>query len=76
MAHDLKYGKITAEHGDVTHGVGGVPLNESDEPCFVIRAQDISAPRAIRAYSDYADLSGVRSRLRPSRSGRRRTLIA
>jgi hypothetical protein len=50
VSYDLKYGKISAERGDVTHGEGGVPLNESDEPVFLIRAQDAAAVPAIRCY--------------------------
>lgn len=51
MAIDAKYGKITAENGDLPHGGVGVPLNESgDEPVFVIRAQDIASVDAIKDY--------------------------
>lgn len=59
MAYDRKYGQITAEHGDVAHGEAGVPLNSSDEPVFVIRAQDISAVVAIKAYFVEAAIHGA-----------------
>lgn len=58
MAIDRKYGKVTAERGDVAHG-DGVPLNESDEPCFVIRAQDVLAVAAIRDYAHRAFHKGL-----------------
>lgn len=44
MGYDLKYGRVTVEHGDKIHGSDNdgkaVPLNESDEPVMVFRAQD------------------------------------
>lgn len=41
MAHSLKYGKVTLEHGE---SVG------EDEPVFILRAKDITAPTLIGIY--------------------------
>lgn len=59
MAYDRKYGKITAEHGDRVHGKPGVPLNESDEPVFIIRAQDLCAVDAVLRYRGSAEDVGA-----------------
>lgn len=60
MAVDRKYGRVTAEKGDVQHGeLFGVPLNDSDEPCFVIRAQDALSPGAVRDYERRAYRAGL-----------------
>jgi hypothetical protein len=50
MAQDRKYGKVTAERGDRVHGSPGVPLNESDEPVFILRAQDGTSVATLFAY--------------------------
>lgn len=59
MARDQKYGEVTAEHGNRIHGAPGVPLNESDEPIFIIRAQDVVGPAAVRAYGQLAEEFGA-----------------
>lgn len=59
MAYCLKYGRITGEYGDVVHGSPGVALNESDEPLFLIRAQDIAAVPAVKAYMERARDTGA-----------------
>ena len=46
MAHDLKYGQVTVEKD---HN-----LNDSDEPCFVLRAQDITSIQVLKAYKTWA----------------------
>lgn len=63
MAYDLKYGKITAEHGDRVHGKPGVPLNESDEPVFIIRSQDLLGPTVVRNYAESASRHGASAEL-------------
>jgi hypothetical protein len=63
MAYDRKYGEITAEHGDVVHGEPGVPLNESDEPVFIIRAQDACAVDAVLRYRGAAEDKGASEEL-------------
>lgn len=54
MAYDLKYGDVTASRGDVTHGssIGATPLNESHEPVFILRAQDVTSTATLLAYRD------------------------
>lgn len=42
MGQDLKYGKITTEHGSIPE----------DEPVFVLRAQDALALFALDAYGE------------------------
>lgn len=59
MAYDDKYGVITAERGNIVHGRSGVPLNESDEPVFIIRAQDVIGPAAVLEYAKLAELIGA-----------------
>lgn len=40
---DVKYGTVTLEKK---------PDAPEDEPCFVLRGQDLLAPAAVRAYAD------------------------
>jgi len=49
MAHDEKLGTVLDEFGKLGH----------DEPVFVIRAKDKSAPAAIRAYANVAREAGA-----------------
>ncbi len=49
MGYDRKYGKVTIERGTIGE----------DEPVFVIRAADVSAPAAIRAYAFEAQRHGA-----------------
>lgn len=59
MANDLKYGRITAEHGGRVHGKPGVPLNESDEPVFVLRAQDVTSGATLAEYRRQSETYGA-----------------
>lgn len=59
MAIDRKYGKITAEFGSISHGGPGVPLNDSDEPCMIFRAQDVLSLAAIDGYIEAANDSNT-----------------
>lgn len=59
MARDAKYGTITAEHGDRVHGKPGVPLNESDEPVFVLRAQDVTSCAVLAEYRRQSEAHGA-----------------
>ena len=47
MAKNSKYGKITVELDSSSH-----PLNGSNEPVFLLRAQDICSLIALKAYRD------------------------
>jgi hypothetical protein len=49
VAHDWKYGQVTTERGTIA----------PDEPVFVIRGRDMSAPDAIDAYASAAALHGA-----------------
>lgn len=59
MAHDAKYGTITAEHGDRVHGKPGVPLNDSDEPVFLLRAQDVTSGAVLAEYRRQSETYGA-----------------
>lgn len=48
MALDLKYGQVTVEHEP------GTSLNGTDEPVFVLRAQDKLAVQTIARYRNFA----------------------
>lgn len=48
MPKDRKYGNVTLEKRQDA---------PPDEPCFVLRAQDILAPIAVRAYADLVEAS-------------------
>lgn len=49
MGYDRKYGQVTTERGTIG----------DDEPVFVIRGADKSAPNAIRAYASNAAICGA-----------------
>lgn len=49
MAFDRKYGKVLIETDSVNN-----PLHGTDEPVFILRAQDKSSLNVLR---DYADLN-------------------
>jgi hypothetical protein len=49
VAYDLKYGKVTTEHGNIGE----------DEPVFVLRARDVTAPKAIIAYIKLVLMEGA-----------------
>jgi hypothetical protein len=59
VAYDLKYGEVHAEYGERVHGKPGVPLNESTEPVFIIRAQDVASVNAIAEYFKIAESLGA-----------------
>jgi hypothetical protein len=48
MAMESKYGQITAERKDIP----------KDEPCFLLRGQDILAAKAVRFYADLREKAG------------------
>lgn len=48
MARDLKYGRVTVEFDSEER-----PLNGSDEPVFILRAQDLTALFAIASYETH-----------------------
>lgn len=49
MGNDLKFGRITTERGDIP----------ADEPLFLIRGKDASAPAAIERYAEEAQAVGA-----------------
>ena len=55
MAYDLKYGKVTVENSD--------SLNNSDEPVFIIRSQDMAAISAVLKYAQEASKIGASEEL-------------
>ena len=52
MGTDLKYGKVTTEHGNIP----------DDEPVFVLRAQDVVAIPTLQDYHDAAAKLGCHER--------------
>lgn len=61
MAYDIKYGEVTARWGDSLHGESGIPLNESDEPVFILRAQEVTSVHALGAYKKLLKERGASS---------------
>lgn len=49
MASNVKYGHVTTEMGDIGE----------NEPVFIIRAQDKTAPHMIAVYAAMADIAGA-----------------
>lgn len=49
MGYDWKYGNVTTERGTIA----------PDEPVFIIRGRDVSAPDAIDAYAEVAAANGA-----------------
>jgi hypothetical protein len=49
MGYDRKYGRVTTERGTIG----------PDEPVFLIRARDVSAPDALYAYASAAESHGA-----------------
>lgn len=54
MSIDRKYGHVTVETDSSEH-----PLNGTDEPVFLIRANDLSAIEALHDYRRAADMVGA-----------------
>lgn len=54
MPYDLKYGAVLTGNGGKTHGSSenAIPLNESDEPVFILRSQDQTSVYTLNAYKD------------------------
>lgn len=50
IAEDGKYGRVWTSGKDIP----------PDEPVFILRGQDVLAPRAIRAYADELERESVR----------------
>lgn len=59
MAVDAKYGLVLTEFGGRIYGSDGVPLNESEEPVFVLRAQDVTSLKTLEAYRFIGTEAGV-----------------
>ena len=54
MGTDLKYGRITTEHGDI----------HEDEPVFLLRARDVLAIETLTHYNEQCDRFGCASQFR------------
>lgn len=54
MANDMKYGKVTTEHGKF----------DDDEPVFVLRGQDVLALETLIHYREQADRFGCSAKFR------------
>lgn len=54
MAHSSKYGNVTVQDDSLMN-----PLNDTDEPVFILRARDTASLSVLTAYIEDVDTRGA-----------------